>query len=119
VAVSFAVPDDALVAGLTFEVDYPATALDLPGEGTGVPQHAFTGAPTGAVVGANDLGSMVRVTVARAQAIPPGPLVTLRFRPCKSALAGKPDGLSCRVVGTSDPSSNRVDGVTCHATLVP
>jgi hypothetical protein len=119
VAVSFSAPEGALVAGVTFEVDYPAVKIDLEGEGTGVPQRVLTDAPAGAVVGANDLGNMLRSTVARKDAMPEGVLLRLRFRACAGAVVPTAAELPCRIVGTSDPVGNPVAGVTCVARPEP
>ena len=117
VVVSFAPPEGGLVAGLTMIVDYPEQKVSLPGEGTNVVKEAIGGTPTGAVVGANDSGTEVKLVLAAPGEITPGNVVELRFDQCEGGAALRTSDFTCRVADAADPMANLVRDVTCRVTV--
>jgi hypothetical protein len=116
-AVSFAPPEGGMVAGLTMIVDYPERKVSLPGTGTNVAEDAIGGTPTGAVVGANDTGTEVKVVLAAPGEIRPGTVVELGFDACEGGAAVAAGDFACRVVDAADPMANLVREVTCRVTV--
>jgi hypothetical protein len=114
--VSFAPPEGGLVAGLTMIVDYPEQKVALPGTGTNVPKEAIGGTPTGAVVGANDSGTEVKLVLAAPGDLTPGKIAELRFEGCEGAGPVTASDFVCRVVEAADPMTNLVRDVTCRVT---
>ena len=112
-AVRFAAPEGAAVAGLTLLLDYPETSVNLEGSGASVRAGAITDVPSGAVSGANDLGNALRQTIGKAGPLVPGLLFKVHFQDCKGAPAARPRDFSCTVEQASDPQANALGGITC------
>jgi hypothetical protein len=117
VVVSFAPPEGGKVAGVTMIDDNPERNDALPGAGTNVAKDAIGGTPTGAVVGANDSGTEVKIVLAAPGEITPGPVVELGFDRCEGGGAVAAGDFACRVVDASYPMANLVRDVTCRVAI--
>jgi hypothetical protein len=117
VGVTFAPPEGGLIAGLTMIVDYPEGKVSLPGTGTNVEKDAIGGIPTGAVVGANDSGTEVKIVLAAPGELTPGTVVEIGFDACEGGGAVAASDFACRVVDAADPMTNLVRDVTCRVTV--
>jgi len=108
-------PEAVLVAGVTLVVDHPETKLGLVGESIAVPKGTISGAPADAVASANDLGTAVRLVVARAGPLPIGrPLLSLHFQRCQGAAPAAAREFTCVIVDAADPSTNKLrEGIGC------
>ncbi|MGH7894049.1 MAG: hypothetical protein ACREQL_05225 [Candidatus Binatia bacterium] len=118
VSVHLSAPTGALVAGVTLVVDHPDEKIGLLGEGVDVPKTSISASPDGAVASVNDLGTSVRVVLARATPLPiDRPLLTLHFQGCEGAKAPEAREFSCTVSDAADPATNRVRGLGCTVTI--
>jgi hypothetical protein len=125
VQVHFAVPQGALVSGVTVLFDHPEGLLDLPGAATNqntVPSGTISGTPAGSFVNVarrnfNGQDHAVRVAVASSQALPVGQLFRIKFQTCSGARAVLASDFVCRVLEASDPFLNPVTGVTCSVVV--
>jgi hypothetical protein len=113
VAVYFAAPAGAAVAGLTLLLDYPETKVTLEGSGASIGPEAVTNVPAGSVSGSNDLDGALRQTIGKAGTLAPGLLFKVRFQSCRGAQPAGPRDFSCIVENAADPQANGVHGVTC------
>jgi len=121
-SVSFAVPAGASVAGLTVYLDYPESAVQVPGQGSqAAVQNAIANTPSNTVFTPNDLNYALRVVLTENDnmEIAAGALLDVSLNRCNSQPLPAASAFNCRVESASSttPGTN-VFGTTCTVTSV-
>ncbi len=113
VAVKLAPPPGKDLAGVKVVVDYPETALEIPGiQNLPEVKERIADVPPNFLSAPNDTDTELIMGIAGTNVLPAGKIFTAVFDRCKGIEVHATD-FHCRIPEASTPKGELVDGATC------